>query len=207
MIEQNVLSTYIAGETSLREVADACGTDHHRVKRILNENGVEIVKARRKPFTKEHRQSISRSTKGRISWIKGKQATPEMVYKNMAAHLRFDISWQWLSKFDDIEKLKTLNKCISKRTSRFDVTTDWYRKYILKFWDCSQFNKVYDRWIESGKDSLKKPSLDHIHPISKNGDNDLDNLQFLSWFENKCKNNMSQEEWDRVKFNVEEYFI
>lgn len=157
MIEQNVLSTYIAGETSLREVADACGTDHHRVKRILNENGVEIVKARRKPFTKEHRQSISRSTKGRISWIKGKQATPEMVYKNMAAHLRFDISWQWLSKFDDIEKLKTLNKCISKRTSRFDVTTDWYRQYILKFWDCSQFNKVYDRWIESGKDSLKSP--------------------------------------------------
>lgn len=41
----------------------------------------------------------------------------------------------------------------------------------------------------------------------KGGTNALDNLQFLSWFENRCKNDMSQEEWDNLKSNIEEYFI
>ena len=207
MIDNDVLSAYVAGKTSLREVADICGTDHHRVKRILEANGVEVVRAKRKQFTKEHRDAISMATKGRSSWIKGKRATSEMVYKNMAGHLRFDVSWQWLSQFDDIDKLKVLNDCITNRSGRFDVTTEWYKCYIMKFWSCNQFNRIYTSWVDSGKETLKKPSLDHIHPKSRNGSESLDNLQFLSWFENRCKNNMSQEEWKMVKSNVSEYFV
>lgn len=206
-MEDLIIRTYKPGETSLRDVARCCGTNHHTVKRVLNKNNIEIVRAKRKPFSKEHRNKISEATKGRKSWMKGKKATPEMIYKNMASHLRFDVTWQWLSMFDDIEKLKLLNDCITNRSDRFEVSTEWYQKYIEKFWTCSQFNLVYDRWINSDKNRLMKPSIDHIHPRSKNRCDSLDNLQFLSWFENRCKNNMSQEDWDNLKYNIKEYFV
>ena len=206
-MEQLIISTYIAGETSLRDVAGICGTNHHTVKRVLIKNNISIVKAKRKPFSEEHKRNISQATKGRESWLKGKKATSETIYKNMASHLRFDVTWQWLSQFDDIEKLKLLNRCITNRSNRFDVSTEWYKQYIEKFLNCEQFNMVYNRWIISGKDSLKIPSIDHIHPKSKNGSESLDNLQFLSWFENRCKNNMTQQDWDLIKENIEEYLI
>lgn len=112
-MEQLIISTYVAGETSLRDVASICGTNHHTVKRVLIKNNIAIVKAKRKPFSEEHKRNISQGTKGRESWLKGKKVAPETVYKNMAAHLRFDVTWQWLSRFDDIEKLKVLNRCIT----------------------------------------------------------------------------------------------
>ena len=36
---------------------------------------------------------------------------------------------------------------------------------------------------------------------------DLENLQFLSWFENRCKNDMTQLEWDEIKKNINKYFV
>ena len=207
MLESNVLSSYVAGVTSLREVAEICNTDHHQVKRILNKNGITLVRAKRKPFTEEHKRKISKSCTGRKSWISGKKATKEMLYKNMAAHLRFDVDFCWLSQFEDIEKLKTLNDCITDRSGRFNVDTDWYKSYILRFYSCSRFNLIYLEWINSNKDKLKKPSLDHINPRSKGGTNDIGNLQFLTWFENRCKSNMSQIEWDLLKSKIHEYLI
>ena len=59
----------------------------------------------------------------------------------------------------------------------------------------------------SGYEKYKKPSLDHIVPKAKGGTNDLNNLQFLSWFENRCKNDMTQEEWNNLKINMNEYLI
>lgn len=207
MLNDLVLNSYIAGVTSLRDVADKCDTDHHTVKRILIKNGITPIRAKRKPFTEEHRRKISESSKGRTSWIKGKKATKKMLYKNMASHLRFDVEYQWLMQFDDIEKLKTLNDCISKRADRFNVDTDWYKSYICKFYSCDRFNKIYESWVKSGKDNLKKPSIDHINPKSNGGCNSLDNLQFLTWFENRCKNNMNQVEWDQLKSKIHEYLI
>jgi hypothetical protein len=42
---------------------------------------------------------------------------------------------------------------------------------------------------------------------AKGGTNDIENLQFLSWFENRCKNDMTQTEWNNLKLNIQEYFI
>ena len=206
-LEHKIIDVYRPQITSLREVAEICGTDHHRVKRVLLKHGIPVLKGIRKPFTDEHRAKISASSKGRTSWIKGKKATKEMLYKNMASHLRFDIDYKWLMQFDDIEKLKTLNCCITNRSGRFDVSLEWYKAYILRFWNCPDFNTVYSRWVDSDYELLKKPSLDHIHPVSKGGDLDINNLQFLSWFENRCKNHMSQDEWDKVKSNISEYLL
>ena len=35
----------------------------------------------------------------------------------------------------------------------------------------------------------------------------VDNLQFLTWFENRAKNNLSQEEWNKIKDNIGDYLV
>lgn len=110
-------------------------------------------------------------------------------------------------EFPDFSKLKLLNNVITKRDNRWNVSTEWYKNYIERFYNDEQFNSLYLSWVESGKIKYKKPSLDHIVPKSKGGTNSLDNLQFLSWFENRCKNDMTQDDWDNLKSNIDEYFI
>lgn len=206
-IEEKIVNAYIPYETTLREVARQCGTNHHTVKRILKKNGMAVVKGRSGSLTREHKDKISKSCKGRQSWAKGKKMDKSTIYKNMAAHLRFDVSYEWLSDFPDIEKLKLLNACITDRSGRFRVSTVWYKKYIGKFYHDDCFNNIYTAWVASGYEKYKKPSIDHTLPRAKGGTNDLDNLQFLTWFENRCKNDMSQESWDLLKHNIGEYFV
>ena len=72
--------------------------------------------------------------------------------------------------------------------------------FINKFYNQKQFNFIYSQWLNNNKTSrtfydLYKPSIDHILPKSKGGTNDLDNLQFLTVFENLCKRDMTAEEW------------
>lgn len=206
-IEEKILKLYVPGVTSLREVADLCGTDHHRVKRVLDKNSVEVVPAKRKAFSPEHKKKLSLASKGRVPWSKGKTMSREFLCKNMATHIRFDVTWEWCYSFPDTEKLKFLNRAISNRESRWVVDTDWYIEYVNKFYYDTQFNLVYNRWLEHGKEPLLRPSIDHIYPIAKGGTNAIDNIQSLSWFENRCKNDMLQEVWDDVKTNIHKYLI
>ena len=162
--------------------------------------------ASKRVFTKEHREAISKACKGRKTWSKGKKMPKESLYKNMASHTRFHVTAEWLSQFGDIEKLKFLNSCITKRTNRFEVDTEWYKSYILKFYNDEQFNEIYNKWLGT-QDKYLRPTIDHIHPRAQGGNNDINNLQFLSWFENRAKNDMSQEQWCIIKKNIYKYLI
>lgn len=124
----------------------------------------------------------------------------------MASHIRFDVSAEWLSQFEDIEKLKFLNRCISKRKGRFDVDTEWYVSYIEKFYNEKQFNKIYSKWLGTNDDYLR-PTIDHINPKANGGNNDIDNLQFLTWFENRAKNDMPMVVWQKLKDNIKDYLL
>ena len=73
----------------------------------------------------------------------------ERLYNNMAKHLRFDIDHKWLMQFENINKVKVLNKCISMRDKRWRMNTEWYKEYLLKFYYDEQFNLIYVKWIES----------------------------------------------------------
>ena len=205
-MEEKVIKLYTLDNWSLRRIADELGTNHHRVKRILKCNGIPIEKKPKKPITDTHRENLSKACKGRESPSKGRKMSKESVYKNMASHLRFDVSSDWLRQFEDLEKLKFLNGCVSKRTDRFSVTTKWYQSFILKFYSDYQFEKIYRKWVNTG-DKYLRPTIDHINPRSKGGGNDLDNLQFLTWFENRAKDNMSQIAWNKLKENINEYLV
>ena len=191
---------------SLRMIADKFNTDHHKIKRILIGMDVSIEKKQRKPMTEEHKVNISKACKGRKSWVSGKKMPKESLYKNMASHLRFDVSCEWLSQFEDVEKLKFLNRCIIDRSGRFNVNDDWYKSYIVKFYYDKQFNNIYKKWFGSC-DKYLRPTIDHINPKANGGDNEIENLQFLTWFENRAKNDMSQDEWNKVKANIKDYLL
>ena len=183
-----IIELYQNGE-SMRSIADKLGTNHKLISRILKKNGIKTREPKNLRGVKKFNCDIERN------------------YNNMATHLRFDISTDWLMQFNDFDKLKLLNEVITDRAGRWDVSTEWYKSYISRFYYDEQFNKIYLTWLTSGKLKYKKPSIDHIRPKSKGGDDSLDNLQFLTWFENRCKNDMSQSEWDLLKLNIKEYFI
>lgn len=188
MNEKEIVELYQSGRT-MRSIASESGTNHKLISRILKRNGVQTRKPKNLRGLKKFDCDIERN------------------YNNMAKHLRFDVTVEWLMQFSDFSKLKLLNEVITNRDGRWNVSTEWYKKYIEKFYIDSQFNAIYYTWLVSGKSKYKKPSIDHVTPKAKGGTNDLDNLQFLSWFENRCKNDMSQEEWDKLKTNIQEYFI
>lgn len=188
MIDKTAVDLYSDGN-SMRNIAEKLGTNHKLISRILKRNGI----ATRKPKN--------------LRCCKKFDCDVERNYNNMATHLRFNVSTKWLMQFSDFSKLKLLNDVITNRSGRWDVSTEWYKSYIDKFYNDEQFNSIYSAWLDSGKVKYKKPSLDHIVPKAKGGTNSLDNLQFLSWFENRCKNDMTQSEWDTLKSNIKEYFI
>lgn len=173
----------------MRSIADRLGTNHKLISRVLKRNNVIV----RKPKN--------------LRGVKKFDCDMERNYHNMATHLRFDVSTDWLMQFNDFDKLRLLNDVITNRSGRWDVSTEWYKSYISRFYYDERFNKIYLAWLSSGKFKYKKPSLDHIIPKAKGGTNSLDNLQFLSWFENRCKNDMTQADWDILKSNIQEYFV
>ena len=55
MNEHKIIELYTIEKMTLRMIAEEMGTNHHRIKRILVKNGVEITQKDRirKPFTEE----------------------------------------------------------------------------------------------------------------------------------------------------------
>lgn len=200
-----VIRLYTKERFTLRMVAEKFNTDHHTIKRILVKNNVAITRRNSlKEFTQEHKDKISLACTGREGWSKGKTMPREFNLKNMRAHLKYDVSLEWLDSFEDIEKLKFLNRSLSRKRDCDGFTTDIYKQFIEKFYSDERFNKLYNEWVRT-KDKWIKPSLDHIDAKCNGGSLLLDNLQFISWLENRAKVNIPRSEWEKMKTNIGYY--
>lgn len=184
-----ILCDYLSG-MSLRKVAEKYNTNHHKIKRILTKNNVEI----RQPKC--------------TRWLRKYENNLIAKYGNMKNHLRFEVELEWLLQFEDFEKLKFLNKqVINKGGNRFSENVEWYKSFIEKFYYDINFNRLYKNYLDSNNDKYKKPSLDHIIPRSKGGKNNLENLRFITFLENMCKRDMTLNEWENIKQRLGEYFL
>ena len=188
MLDKDLICKMYKDGKSMRQIALEFETNHKLISRILKGKNIQT----REPLNLRGKKKF--------------ECGNERLYNNMATHLRFDVDYKWLMQFEDFNKLKLLNDVITNRSGRWDVDTRWYKDYLIKFYDDIQFNSIYEIWINSNFEPYKKPSIDHIIPKAKGGTNDLSNLQFLSWFENRCKNDMTQKEWNILKSNIDEYF-
>ena len=182
---KEIIRQYKEGK-SLRQIARYYDTNHHTIKRVLIHSGIDI-RPRKANQTKHNSKKMS-------------------VYSKIANRIRFDVKAKWFSQFSDLDKIKFLNRQISNRDHRFDVSSEWYTKYIIKFYHDDTFNRIYRRYINSGNNKYLKPSLDHIIPRSLGGTNELSNLRFITYFENMCKRNIPSQEWDEMKKNITMYF-
>jgi len=161
-------------------------------------------------FTKEHRDKISIKRKelyssgAIVAWQTGKTMTRDFILKNMKAHLKYEVSFEWLNRFEDIAKLKYLNGAIKRKRDYEGFTSEIYKAYVEKFYNDKKFNELFSRWKATG-DKWIKPSLDHIIPKANQGGLLLDNLQFISWLENRAKVDMLQSDWKKIKSNINYY--
>jgi len=206
MGHKEIVKMYVKEQMTLREIAKELNTNHKKIGRILKAEGVAITKRNKlRVFTDEHKRKISEGLKGRKVWSEGKKMTRDHVLKNMKAHLRYEVSLEWLNKFEDVEKLKFLNRSCSRlRDCQFNSKT--YIEFIEKFYIDKKFNKLYTAWSKT-KDKWMRPSLDHISAKCKGGKLDrIDNLQFISWLENRAKADIDQTEWELIKKRIVEYF-
>ena len=200
-----ICDLYEEGYT-LRHIGEIIRKDHHYVARRLKKNGKVVVKHKtKKPYTDEHKRRVSASCKGRTTWSKGKTMTRDSNIKNMVAHLKYDVDYDWVDSFQDLEKLKFLNRSLARKRDYEGFTTDDYKRFIEKFYYDEKFNELYEKWI-STNDVWIKPSLDHISAKANGGSLCVDNLRFVSWFENRAKADIPIEQWNKMKSNINFYF-
>jgi hypothetical protein len=194
MDEAEIVRLYTAELWTLRRIAGQFGTNHHRIRRVLNKHAIPITaKRRRPPMSEARRRQISERTKGRTSWSKGLTLPESFCRSNMKGRFGGKID---LDKYPDYPRLKFLTAILSKRKHGLGGDDASRVAFLDRFYFDEAFNAVYDAWIASGKDKWSYPSLDHKHAKSNGGDWDLDNLRFITWFENRAKAEMSVKEWD-----------
>ena len=97
-----IVELYKKGD-SMRSIADKLGTNHKLISRVLKKNDIQTRKPKNLRGVKKFNCDIERN------------------YNNMATHLRFDVSTDWLTQFNDFDKLKLLNDAITNRSGRWDV--------------------------------------------------------------------------------------
>lgn len=128
---------------------------------------------------------------------------PKEYSKQCICNFRKDslgLSLRDLDKYEDslklsfiIHDMRRLN-CVEYNTNK-----GHFLNFIDRFYFDPYFNFLYKRWINVNKLSNYKPSIDHKIPLSKNGTNSLDNLMFLTWFENRAKEDMTWDEWQSFR--------
>ena len=122
----------------------------------------------------------------------------------------YEVPALWFNAFRNKDKIKMLNSYLrydSKRPNRIPPNSNkWYMDYIEHFYYDKEFNNLYTKYKiaqEEGESEemlkLMRPSLDHIIPLADGGTWDIDNLQFMTYYENYCKYTLP--DWETKKYD------
>jgi hypothetical protein len=190
--EKEVVRLYVDDKLTLRNIAEIYKTDHHRIHRVLLRNGIVLNRSNRAIV---RRKCKPRTTKRKPNSVKIVH-TEATNRRNMARKLKTTID---LDRYQDFFKLRFLTRVLARQRKHMGFEDTTRKTFLDKFYFQSEFNRLYDQWIDNGRNKWWMPSLDHKMPRSRNGDWSLHNLQFLTWFENKAKADMTDEEWSLFK--------
>lgn len=169
--DEELIDLYNECPRSCNELGEILGVQSRTVERRLSLLGVDPEKCPKKDDAKSDLAKRKR-------------------YKNMVKSIKWDVSLEWLSSFDDIDKIMFLNEKSRQKNRGYEVkSTEQYIEFIEHFYDDKQFNLHYTRWKQTGARE-DKPSLDHVLPRSMGGTDNIENLTFVSWFENRAKNDL-----------------
>ena len=118
--------------------------------------------------------------------------------KKMRDSLAWNVDLDWLRQFKNVEKLMFLNRTIGRDIVRVHFDDEGYKRFIEWSYNDPMFCRQYKIWRMTGN-KFDRPSLDHKIPLSRGGDWNMDNLQWMSWFENNSKSHMTPEEYKKIK--------
>jgi hypothetical protein len=119
----------------------------------------------------------------------------------LARTSKIPITIDYMDIYKDFEKYAFLHRSFV-RCNLKNIDVKFYKSFIEKFYYDNQFNILYTNWIDKNKNNVNntfynwyKPSIDHIIPKSRGGNDKISNYQFLTTFENLNKRDMTMEEW------------
>lgn len=210
----DIIYDYENHNLSIRQIAKKYNLTFYKTRKILDGN-VEFRKRLGSKHSDETKNTISQIQKDqyskgeRIAWMTGKRWGKMTIMKQMKSHLDYDVSLEWLCKFEDVDKLKFISRSFLKSVGRstdktYKITTEEYVQFIEKFYEDEHFNYLYGEWKKTGNKWIK-PSLDHVIPKSMGGPSNINNYKYVSWLENRAKCDMTNDEWVSVKNNIEYY--
>lgn len=195
-----IINLYVDKRMSTRSIAKHYSTNHKRIVRLLKKHCIPLRPSQQlQKWSAERRLKLSEAKRGWKSPMKGTKQSEENRRKNMLGKVKKHDPDFTIDHFNDLDKYLFLSTLFSRERKYLMNDGTSRQAFVDKFYFDPQFNLLYLNWIASEKSKWAVPSLDHKTPISRGGRWSLDNLQFLSWFENKAKAEMTVEEWENFK--------
>jgi hypothetical protein len=202
LINKNELvERYLTENLTLKQLHDIYKVNRMWIRNVLKECGVVVSKKNKlKKFSEEHRNKISKAMKGK----KYNRTTSRTdTIRKITANRKVSLHETYIDQFDDLEKFIFLSKIVSRHIKQHFNTEEKLKSFFDKFYFDKTFNVLYSVWRNSGKNPQLRPSIDHDVPLSKKGLWNIENLSFLSWFENRLKRNMTMDEWHIFKHKTQ----
>lgn len=146
-----IIELYRRGRT-MRSIAKEFNTNHKVVSKVLKKNGIQTREPKNLRGMRKFHSDVERN------------------YNNMATHLRFDVTVEWLMQFSDFSKLKLLNDVITNRSGRWDVSTGVACVNLNRgFIGIEKDEKYFEIGVNRIKERIKCLGL-KIEPMISTGD-------------------------------------